>query len=112
MSSDTSDIDQSQTDSSTSEQEVRPSERIRIGSQRNSLYRATTSRPSADEEQAQVTAASDAAAVEEVPAVEEPPKPMPVTPAAPPAPKKEPKHYPPPNIRDQLSPELEQEYQA
>src|SRR5262249_4427133 len=44
-------------------------------------------------------------------------KPQPVTPAAPPlqkpAPKKQPpKHYPPPNIRDRLSPELEAEYQA
>src|SRR5437870_11991743 len=41
----------------------------------------------------------------------------PVTPsfpsAAPAAPKKrEPKHYPPPNIRDQLSPELDAGYQA
>jgi small subunit ribosomal protein S1 len=47
------------------------------------------------------------------------PKPNPVTPptapppAAKPAPKKlAPKHYPPPNIRDQLSPELEAEYEA
>jgi ribosomal protein S1 len=45
-------------------------------------------------------------------------KPKPVTPAAPPpaakpAPQKQsPKHYPPPNIRDRLSPELEAEYQA
>jgi small subunit ribosomal protein S1 len=35
-----------------------------------------------------------------------------VTPVAPPAPKKEPKKYPPPNVRDQLSPELELEYAA
>ena len=40
-------------------------------------------------------------------------KPNPVTPATPPptakpqAPKRELKHYPPPNVRDQLSPELE-----
>ena len=46
------------------------------------------------------------------------PKPNPVTPLsspppAQPAPKKlAPKHYPPPNIRDQLSPELEAEYEA
>ncbi|HEX2475135.1 MAG TPA: S1 RNA-binding domain-containing protein [Lacipirellulaceae bacterium] len=118
MSSDTSDIDQSQTDSSTSEQEVRPSERIRIGSQRNSLYRAAIARPSAAEEQSQAEATAppagvaEEARVEEAPPVEEPPKPKPVTPAAPTTPKKEPKHYPPPNIRDQLSPELEQEYQA
>src|SRR5437879_344228 len=43
-------------------------------------------------------------------------KAKPVTPASPPAapaaPKKQPpKHYPPPNIRDQLSPDLEAEYQ-
>ena len=112
MSSDTSDIDQPQTDSSLSGEDVRPSERIRIGSQRNSLYRAATARPSAVEEapQAEVSEAPDAVA--DVPAVEEPPKPKPVTPAAPTTPKKEPKYYPPPNIRDQLSPELEQEYQA
>jgi small subunit ribosomal protein S1 len=112
MSSDTSDIDQSQTDLSQSEQDVRPSERIRIGSQRNSLYRAAAERPLPVDDPAQAEAAAPPAAVEEVPPVEEPPKPKPVTPAAPPAAKKEPKHYPPPNIRDQLSPELEQEYQA
>jgi small subunit ribosomal protein S1 len=45
-------------------------------------------------------------------------KAKPVTPAAPPAEaapppkKKEIRHYPPPNIRDRLSPELEQEYEA
>ena len=51
--------------------------------------------------------------------VETAPKPNPVTPptspppAAEQAPKKIPhKHYPPPNIRDQLSPELEAEYEA
>jgi small subunit ribosomal protein S1 len=42
-------------------------------------------------------------------------KAKPVTPAAPaPAPpkkKQEPKHYPPPNIRDQLTPEMEQEFE-
>src|SRR5882672_3704022 len=32
--------------------------------------------------------------------------------AKPPAAKREPKHYPPPNIRDQLSPELEAEYMS
>jgi small subunit ribosomal protein S1 len=58
----------------------RPSQRIQIGSQRES-------------------------APAEV-------KPNPVTPAAPPAKKKELKHYPPPNIRDQLSPELQAEYEA
>jgi ribosomal protein S1 len=42
----------------------------------------------------------------------------PVTPGTPPptakpqAPKREPKHYPPPNVRDQLTPELEAEYAA
>jgi ribosomal protein S1 len=112
MSSDTSDIDQSQAVSTGSEQEVRPSDRIRIGSQRNSLYRAATERPSAVEEPPPAEANAPPAAAEEVPPVEEPPKPKPVTPAAPPAPKKEPKHYPPPNIRDQLSADLEQEYQA
>jgi len=61
----------------------RPSQRIQIGSQRSSV--AAEPRPQA------VTPAAPA--------------------SAPPAQKKESKHYPPPNIRDQLSPELEQEYQ-
>jgi small subunit ribosomal protein S1 len=40
-------------------------------------------------------------------------RPKPVTPAAPSPPKKkEPKYYPPPNIRDQLTPEMEAEYHA
>jgi small subunit ribosomal protein S1 len=60
-----------------------PSQRIQIGSQRDS------------------GSAADSEA-----------KPKPLTPAAPPPKKKEPKHYPPPNIRDQLTPELEAEYQA
>jgi small subunit ribosomal protein S1 len=118
MSSDTSNIDQPQTDSPSSEQDVRPSERIRIGSQRNSLYRAATARPipveegPTEEPSAPPAAIEEVARVEEAPPVEDQPKPKPVTPAAPPPPKKEPKYYPPPNIRDQLSPELEQEYQA
>lgn len=60
----------------------RPSQRIQIGSQRSE----TT--------------------------VEAKPMPQPVTPVAPHVQKKEPKHFPPPNIRDRLSPELEAEYQA
>jgi len=65
----------------------RPSQRIQIGSQRSS-------------------------------ATPQESKPKPVTPVEPSAttqstPKKAPpKYYPPPNIRDELSPELEQEYQA
>ena len=43
---------------------------------------------------------------------EEPPQPKPVMPVKVAQPKKEQKHYPPPNIRDQLSPELEAEYLA
>ena len=44
-------------------------------------------------------------------------RPNPVTPVAPPAKapaprRQEPKHYPPPNIRDRLSPELEAEFEA
>ncbi len=60
----------------------RPSQRIQIGSQR-----------------------ATSAAVE-------PPQPKPVMPVKTATPKKEHKHYPPPNIRDQLSPELEAEYLA
>jgi ribosomal protein S1 len=62
----------------------RPSQRIQIGSQRE--------RPAPEEAKA---------------------KPVtPPAPAAKPAARKEPKHYPPPNIRDRLSPELEAEYLA
>ncbi|MEX0613680.1 MAG: S1 RNA-binding domain-containing protein, partial [Pirellulales bacterium] len=75
----------------------RPSQRIRIGSQRT----AEMTKP-ADE--------LETAVKESPPEVEL--KPKPVTSPAPPVPKKEPQKYPPPNIRDQLSPELEQEYQA
>jgi len=61
----------------------RPSQRIQIGSQRNASGGGT-----------------------------ELPQPKPVTPVKAPAPKQETKHYPPPNIRDQLTPELEAEYLA
>jgi small subunit ribosomal protein S1 len=53
--------------------------------------------------------ASKTRGVAEATAAEEP---KPITPPAPSAAKKDPKKYPPPNIRDQLSPDLEQEYQA
>ena len=138
MSSDSTDIDPTQRQPDTSPQgpsntteladrETRPSERIRIGSQRNSLYRAGTATAQVDElpEQedappaasgetpavAQAPPAESEVAVPQLTAPEEPPRPKPVTPAAPPAVKKEPKHYPPPNIRDRLSPELEKEYE-
>ncbi len=82
MSSDSPNVDQSQT-IPDAPQSDRPSQRIQIGSQRAAV------------------APQEAKA-----------KPVtPAAPAAPPAKKREPKHYPPPNIRDQLSPELEQEYQ-
>lgn len=62
----------------------RPSQRIQIGSQRRGTE-------TADEDV----------------------KPKPIMAVTkPPAQKKEPKHYPPPNIRDRLSPELEAEYEA
>lgn len=60
----------------------RPSQRILIGSQR------------------------------ETTAAEEAPQAKPMIPAKTPQVKREQKHYPPPNIRDQLSPELEAEYLA
>lgn len=60
----------------------RPSQRIQIGSQRETAV------------------------------AEEPPQPKPVMPVKLAQPKREQKHYPPPNIRDQLSPELEAEYLA
>lgn len=67
----------------TDSTEARPSQRLQIGSQR------------ASEGPTEIKA-------------------KPVTPAAPaakPAKKPEPKHYPPPNIRDRLTPEMEREYQ-
>lgn len=87
MDSESTETDQPQSPLAAPESPAeRPSQRIQIGSQRSSV-------------------------------ITEEAKPQPVTPAAPSAapqhPKqREPKHYPPPNIRDQLSPELEQEYQA
>lgn len=60
----------------------RPSQRIQIGSQRETDPEA------------------------------EKPQPKPIMPVKTAQPKKEHKHYPPPNIRDQLSPELEAEYLA
>jgi len=112
MVSDSSDIAPSPPDAAPPES-PRPSERIRIGSQRNSLYRAADAKPATVEEAADAAVEPSDAATAEAPAVaEEPPQPKPVTPAAPPpAPKREPKHYPPPNIRDRLSPELEKEYE-
>src|SRR5262245_42761791 len=74
---------------SESEQVERPSQRIQIGSQRK-------------------VAAGESSET----AVEEAPKPKPVMPVKTAQPKKEQKHYPPPNIRDQLTPELEAEYLA
>jgi ribosomal protein S1 len=64
----------------------RPSQRIQIGSQRESEQ--VTEKPQPKPQKVETSIA-----------------------AAPPV-KKEPKHYPPPNVRDQLTPELEQEYMA
>jgi small subunit ribosomal protein S1 len=75
----------------------RPAQRILIGSQRTAQV-------------AESLRGSESAVSESLPHVDETANP--VLPAAPPAAKKESKKYPPPNIRDQLSPELELEYQA
>jgi ribosomal protein S1 len=91
MSAESTDTDPSARSDEATEQSgaERPSQRILIGSQRG----------------------GDAAEAQA----------KPVTPAAPPAsttadkpaaPKREPKHYPPPNVRDQLSAEMEMEYLA
>jgi ribosomal protein S1 len=91
MLPESSDVEQSQTGSETTEAPAaRPAQRILIGSQRGGdTQTEAKGRP--------VTPAA-----------------LPATPeAAPPKSKKQPPtHYPPPNIRDQLSPELEAEYQA
>jgi predicted RNA-binding protein with RPS1 domain len=106
----------------------RPSQRIRIGSQRLSPWVEALRRgdvPPPDEPRHQpgtepetsTETSADAIVEEATPAADESLKPKPVTPVAPTArpqspPKREPKHYPPPNIRDRLTPELEAEYEA
>ena len=98
---------------------MRPSERIRIGSQRNSLYRsaepkpkpAAVEEPSQPSDEEQMQSADAAVEAPAAPDQTEELPPQPVTPAAPPPAKREPKHYPPPNIRDRLTPELEKEYE-
>jgi small subunit ribosomal protein S1 len=119
MSSDSNNMNESTADSTPPQAEppeTRPSERIRIGSQRNSLYRSA--RPSVSTEDsganAEPTAIVTPPPVRETPIAEEEetPKPKPVTPPASGAkPRPEPpKHYPPPNVRDKLTPEMEAEY--
>jgi small subunit ribosomal protein S1 len=93
----------------------RPSQRIRIGSQRSAILEQfkQQAEPDAAEVREPVSPPQQEAASVEAraePKVEAKAEPKPVTPAAPPAPKKEAKKFPPPNIRDQLSPELEMEY--
>jgi ribosomal protein S1 len=91
MPSESSEVEQSQSGSETTEAPAaRPAQRILIGSQRGGDTQIEAkAKP--------VTPAAPSATPE----------------AAPPKPKKQPPmHYPPPNIRDQLSPELEAEYQA
>jgi small subunit ribosomal protein S1 len=85
MSTDSSESDLSPTEAGHAEPATaeRPSQRIQIGSQRAGA--ATTA---------------------------EPPQPKPLNPVTKPAAKKDSKHYPPPNVRDALTPELEQEYLA
>ena len=100
MHSDSTEVDDAQSAPDTSQQNAlpeidRPRRPLRIGSQRA----ADDSRR--DTEAKVPESASDAQAT-----------PKPVTPAAPFGAKREPKKYPPPNVRDQLSPELEDEYQA
>lgn len=91
MLPDSSDVEQSQSVSETTTvQPDRPVQRILIGSQRES---DSQSEAKANPVTPAAMSASSAAAK--------------------PAPKKQPQqHYPPPNIRDQLSPEMEQEYEA
>jgi small subunit ribosomal protein S1 len=88
----------------------RPAQRILIGSQRAGQSAAemkakplTPAAPLATPPQSTTPADPDSPAP--------PPTPSPAPPR-PAARKQPPKHYPPPNIRDQLSPELEAEYQA
>jgi small subunit ribosomal protein S1 len=117
MSSEPTDVDQSTADSTPPQSDApatRPSERIRIGSQRNSVYRSGGGF---------ATESTSEASDENLTTVEQPtpitedyqPKPQAIAPPAAPAAEKPvrkepPKHYPPPNIRDKLTPEMEAEY--
>jgi small subunit ribosomal protein S1 len=116
----------SSSDDAISSATERPSQRIRIGTQRLSAWAEALRRgekpPTAETEEISASATSERtataapAADESARAATQELKPNPVTPAAPPAKppaprKQEPKHYPPPNIRDRLSPELEAEFE-
>jgi ribosomal protein S1 len=105
MPPESTDLNQSQSQSEVSREQPpaaeseRPSQRIRIGSQR------TTWKPP----QLPQPAETQPVPTEPAPAEEQP---EPTAPVAPPAARKVPKNYPPPNIRDRLSPDLEQEFEA
>ena len=106
MSSDSPEVDSAQatTDTATVAQPEKPSQRMLIGSQRD--------RDSATEAKANpVTPAAPLATPPTEQFSAENPSAGKSSPERPPA-RREAKHYPPPNIRDQLSPELEAEYQA
>ncbi len=105
MDSDSPEVNRTQ-HSSEVEQADRPSQRIRIGSQRSSILEQLKQQSDAEATEPPAEEAGPPPAQAEAKA-----EPKPVTPVAP-APKKEPKKYPPPNVRDQLSPELELEYAA
>jgi small subunit ribosomal protein S1 len=107
MDSDSSEVDQTQT--SPAEEHVdRPSQRIRIGSQRSAILEHLKQQSETEAADPESTQASPPVPAEQEAKAE----PKPVTPVAPPAAKKEPKKFPPPNVRDQLSPEMELEYAA
>jgi small subunit ribosomal protein S1 len=91
----------------------RPSQRIRIGSQR-STWKPNELPTAENETDGSAAESTRPTPTETVPAEAAIERPKPVTPAAPaeqPPKKREPKHYPPPNIRDQLTPEMQREYE-
>ena len=131
MQADSSDAEPTSTstsDEAGSQTADRPSQRIRIGTQRLSPWAKALRRgekppvtESGAESPTEVEQVIEAPPAELAPAptpaaVAEELKPKPFHTGGPPKEprpsKQEPKHYPPPNIRDQLSPELEAEYQA
>jgi small subunit ribosomal protein S1 len=109
METESSENNPTQSAAENEQQAERPSQRIRIGSQRSAILELLKQQA---EPGAAASPSETAAPPEAEVKVEAKTEPKPVTPAAPPAPKKEPKKYPPPNVRDQLSPDLELEYAA
>jgi predicted RNA-binding protein with RPS1 domain len=132
MSSDSSQVEQSQSESGAAEQKSNP-QRILIGTQRpghaaEDIKAKPVPPPAAFElkampepptppapvksENSAPASAAEAAITSSAGTTTAPASPPPSPPQVPIAPAKQRQHYPPPNIRDRLSPEMEAEYEA